>query len=244
MGQFHRVQPQNPDDVALNTLVTELSDHVDALRKDLSKLDGTLAVARDSNNSNTNQLMAEFRALSEYVTAKLAEPVQAAPQEPQQVAPEQAPGEDPRDTAINALQLARTDVISTFLAPAASVLVGLLKHTEEGLQQDLSELTPQQAQQQTRDIYEYFEQQLLDAIRVLGFEAVEAKPGDTFDRKLHKTVRTVKTADASKHDTIHSVLAPGFGHPGALKTSIPANVVVFRYDASASESPQTDTPTK
>ena len=202
-------------EVSARTLLDKLNNQVDNMRTTMRTLESSM--------------LTEFRQLSEYVTAKLDE----SSREP-------LLDDDPRDTAIRALETARMDIISKTLAPAAKVVVDLLKHTEDGLQQDLSDLTPQQAQQQMRDVYEYFEQQLQDLLRVLGFTDVKAKAGDTFDRKLHKTVRRVETSDASLNDTIHCVLAPGFGHPGAQNTAIPAQVAVYRYVASASKSPQTD----
>lgn len=209
-------QPQQlPDEVSARTLLDKLNNQVDNMRANMRTLE--------------TSMLTEFRQLSEYVTAKLDEGTT-----------EPLLDDDPRDTAIRALETARMDIISKTLAPAATVVVDLLKHTEDGLQQDLSQLTAEQAQQQTRDMYEYFEQQLQDLLRVLGFADVKAKPGDAFDRKLHKTVRRVETSDASLNDTIHCVLAPGFGHPGAQNTAIPAQVAVYRYVASASESPQTD----
>lgn len=209
----------DPDSISLNVIADELNDNVGRLRSDVLGL-----------SDRTTTLLAEMRKLGDTVTAKL-DGVGAAS------ASEAPSGDDPRDTAIAALQDARIDIIQTFLTPAAKILGGMVKNTDEGLSQDLSQLSAQEAQRQLRSVYEYFEQQLEEALLALGYEEVEAAPGTAYDRKRHKTVSVEKTADESLNDTIHKVLARGYGHPASVKPSLPAEVSVYRYDPNATEAP-------
>ncbi|MEH0147075.1 nucleotide exchange factor GrpE [Corynebacterium sp. Q4381] len=205
-------QKADPDSVSLNVIADELNDNVGRLRSDVHK--------------STSTLLNEMQKLGDTVVGRLEGIKGASASE----APE---ADDPRDTAIAALQDARIDIIQTFLTPAAKILGGMVKDTDEGLSQDLSQLNAEEAQRQLRSVYEYFEQQLEEALIALGFEEVDAAPGTPYDRKRHKTVAVEKTADESQNDTIHKVLARGYGHPASVKPSVPAEVSVYRYDPNA-----------
>lgn len=149
-----------------------------------------------------------------------------------------------RDRAIEALAAdyqrlgagiedARKDTIAALLAPAAKNLVGLLKHSEDALLQDLEAVDADSLRRQISGEYHYLVQQARDTLEALGFEEVEVNPGDAVDGKQHKTLSVVATDDESLHNTVKEVQVRGFKHPGSRspKPAFPAHVVAYRYDS-------------
>lgn len=132
-------------------------------------------------------------------------------------------------TAMNdAVAASRRDQIATLLTPAAKKLIDLehqLRHA--ATQQDGGRADPQVTAE-----FDYFAEKLDEALEALGFEQVAASPGEAFDARRHRAVKTSGTADPELDRTIAAVIRPGYAFTGAAKTAFPASVIVNGYDDS------------
>lgn len=101
--------------------------------------------------------------------------------------------------------------------------VGLARAHGEGYQADVE--------------FEFFHDSLIEALDLIGIDSVGAKPGDTFDRAIHASRKTVRTGERALDWTVAKVLRQGLIRPGAERAFLPAQVSVYRYDAALDTAP-------
>jgi len=85
--------------------------------------------------------------------------------------------------------------------------------------------------------FEFFHDSLIEALDLIGIDSVGVKPGDTFDRAVHASRKSVRTGERALDWTVAKVLRQGLIRPGAERAFLPAQVSVYRYDAALDTAP-------
>jgi len=78
----------------------------------------------------------------------------------------------------------------------------------------------------------FFIDKIVETLDLLGAKSVEAKVGDLFDRAIHTARKSVPTADHGQDGTLAKVLRQGLIRDGEERAFIPAEVSVYRFDAT------------
>lgn len=80
--------------------------------------------------------------------------------------------------------------------------------------------------------FDYFRSAIEEALNLIDIESVGARVGERFHTSKHHAARAIPTGDSDLDKTIQRVLRQGFSYTGATRTLLPAQVSVYKFDAS------------
>lgn len=130
------------------------------------------------------------------------------------------------------------DQIQALLKPALQRFAGLHAQALEAA------AASQERGERASNDFAFFAAAVEDALGLLDLDSVDARVGGVFDSVAHHATGTVVTGDPALDKTIQRVTRQGFGYTGATRVTIPAQVVVYRYDETlAAPLPQPDATT-
>lgn len=104
----------------------------------------------------------------------------------------------------------------------------------------------ERGEQAARD-FAFFRTAIEDALALIDLDSVGAVPGAPFDAVRHHATGVVTTADPALDQIIERVVRQGFAYTDAPRTTIPAQVEIFRFvapptDVSPTQDPDTSEP--
>lgn len=133
------------------------------------------------------------------------------------------------------IQQLRQDQVSTLLLPGIQRIVIALHAIADALSKDESEYTLEDFRRIFRQELEYIDSLLRDSLENFGFEEVTSSIGTQFQPRQHQAKQKIRTSDESLDKKIAKVMRSGFTFAGSERAIIPAQVSVYQYDESISE---------
>lgn len=131
------------------------------------------------------------------------------------------------------IELLQNDQIQQLLGPVMVKLAILVTQSAQSV-----ELARAHGEGYQADVeFEFFHDSLIEALDLIGIDSVGVKPGDTFDRAVHASRKSVRTGERALDWTVAKVLRQGLIRPGAERAFLPAQVSVYRYDAALDTAP-------